>query len=497
MKRYFRLTTTSAMAMLLTASILGMSFMLVIDKEAEPQAEKVTATGATGLNTPDAGISSVMNTYFSTNGDSSIDMLSTTAVGIGMPSNKYYGEDGSSLGRLIVCTAADYVNVYDEMDSESAVNGKIYRYAVATLVAQEAGWCKVVSGDVAGYVKEDDFLFGKEAEALEDKTYKLDAVVDTDELTLRAGRSTEETALCILAPDSAHRIIDDSNEEGYNPDMWTKVHVKGVGEGYVMSCYIRVDEGRRYAISTEAEKAAAAEIEEGLDEAQYREAKWLAERLEREEAQKLAFEIARRECERAQEAMYDAAAAAENADPAAAYEAAYAAEDAAHEARYAASQTSDEDWHTAQEYADEAAGYVADAWYFVEQAEINEANYIAWQNSMNLRYSVVDYACSFAGWLPYVSGGASLSSGADCSGFVYAIYSEFGYELPRGSNQQSYAGYSVSLAEILPGDIIVYPGHVGIYVGDGLKVHAPYPGQTVTINSMYFMTILDVRRIID
>lgn len=116
--------------------------------------------------------------------------------------------------------------------------------------------------------------------------------------------------------------------------------------------------------------------------------------------------------------------------------------------------------------------------------------------TMALRWEVANYACSFAGWLPYVWGSHSLEYGADCSGFTSAVYAQFGYSLSCDSEVQSRQGYSVPLSEILPGDIIVYSGHVAMYVGDGLKVHAPYPGTVVTIDSAYYTTILDVRRII-
>ena len=114
-----------------------------------------------------------------------------------------------------------------------------------------------------------------------------------------------------------------------------------------------------------------------------------------------------------------------------------------------------------------------------------------------LRQEIVSYACSFAGWLPYVHGGSSLTSGVDCSGFTAAIYAHFGYSLSHSSSVQSTQGRSVSLSEIQPGDIVVYSGHVALYIGGGQIVHAPGSGRTVTIASLYIMNILDVRRIIE
>ena len=80
--------------------------------------------------------------------------------------------------------------------------------------------------------------------------------------------------------------------------------------------------------------------------------------------------------------------------------------------------------------------------------------------------SVVDYATQFVG-NPYVWGGTSLTNGADCSGFVQSVYSNFGVSLPRTSYEQQNAGTEVSYADAQPGDLICYGGHVAIYMGGG------------------------------
>ena len=85
--------------------------------------------------------------------------------------------------------------------------------------------------------------------------------------------------------------------------------------------------------------------------------------------------------------------------------------------------------------------------------------------------SVVSYATQFVG-NPYVWGGTSLTSGADCSGFVQSVYANFGVSLPRTSYEQQNAGYEVSYADAQPGDLICYGGHVAIYMGNGQIVHA-------------------------
>ena len=64
---------------------------------------------------------------------------------------------------------------------------------------------------------------------------------------------------------------------------------------------------------------------------------------------------------------------------------------------------------------------------------------------------------------PYVYGGNSLTNGTDCSGFVHLIYAACGISTPRDSNSLAGGGRAVSESEMLPGDVVCYYGHVGIY----------------------------------
>ena len=110
--------------------------------------------------------------------------------------------------------------------------------------------------------------------------------------------------------------------------------------------------------------------------------------------------------------------------------------------------------------------------------------------------SVVDYATQFVG-NPYVWGGTSLTNGADCSGFVQSVYSNFGVSLPRTSYEQQNAGTEVSYADAQPGDLICYGGHVAIYMGNGQIVHASNSRDGIKIsNNAAYRTILSVRRLV-
>lgn len=87
---------------------------------------------------------------------------------------------------------------------------------------------------------------------------------------------------------------------------------------------------------------------------------------------------------------------------------------------------------------------------------------------------VVGIARQYVG-TPYVFGGAS-PSGFDCSGFTQYVFRQIGVNLPRSSAAQRNAGTIVSASEAQPGDLVWWPGHIGIYTGNGNHIAARNPG---------------------
>lgn len=109
--------------------------------------------------------------------------------------------------------------------------------------------------------------------------------------------------------------------------------------------------------------------------------------------------------------------------------------------------------------------------------------------------AIVDYACQFIG-NPYVWGGTSLTDGADCSGFVQSVFAHFGISLPRTTWDMENVGTPVSYDQAIAGDIILYDGHVGIYMGDGQIVNAINSSRGIGILPATYTSIITVRRLI-
>ncbi|MFE6333828.1 NlpC/P60 family protein [Streptomyces sp. NPDC057798] len=89
---------------------------------------------------------------------------------------------------------------------------------------------------------------------------------------------------------------------------------------------------------------------------------------------------------------------------------------------------------------------------------------------------------------PYVWGATGPDS-YDCSGLTQAAWNAAGISLPRTTYDQVNAGTTVSLANALPGDLVFFYDdvtHVGIYIGNGMMIHAPKPGTYVREESVYY-----------
>lgn len=117
------------------------------------------------------------------------------------------------------------------------------------------------------------------------------------------------------------------------------------------------------------------------------------------------------------------------------------------------------------------------------------------------RSDLVNFACQFVG-NPYVWGGTSLTHGCDCSGFTQTIMGKYGVSLPRVSREQAKTGVKVSSENIKPGDLIFYANrrgvvnHVGIYIGNGQVVNAASRRSGIRIYRWNYRTPVAIRNVL-
>lgn len=316
---------------------------------------------------------------------------------------------------IAITQCENYVNIRREPSKTAEVEGKIYNNSAAhieaTLTNDDGIWYKVHSGSCNGYIKAEYFLTGAEAEEYAPSVSTMYATVNTETLRLRARPSLDSETVSLLSADEKYRVVGTDGE-------FYKISIDDDLTGYVFGDYVKITIKYKEAISIEEEQAELARLAE----------------LERQ--RRLAEEAA-------EKARIEASKAASRA----------AASKAKEKTKSSTSSTrSSSSTKSTTEYTGSvgsSAGSVSDA-----------------------RRSLCDYAESWVGVTPYRMGGTSLTSGADCSGFVQQIFKRFGISLSRDSTSQRGDGEHISADEMRPGDLVCYSGHIAIYIGDGTVVHA-------------------------
>jgi peptidoglycan DL-endopeptidase CwlO len=99
--------------------------------------------------------------------------------------------------------------------------------------------------------------------------------------------------------------------------------------------------------------------------------------------------------------------------------------------------------------------------------------------------SPVETALAYHG-IPYVWGGAT-PAGFDCSGLMMYVFAQHGVQLPHYSGSQFQMGEKIDLAAIQPNDVVFFGSpvhHVGMYVGGGYFIEAPFTGSYVRISRL-------------
>lgn len=108
------------------------------------------------------------------------------------------------------------------------------------------------------------------------------------------------------------------------------------------------------------------------------------------------------------------------------------------------------------------------------------------QSEIEILTQLLETAAAYLG-IPYVWAGDRPSTGFDCSGFTAYVYAQHGVHLPHYSGSQAQMGTPVQPQDIRPGDLLAFGWpvyHVGIYIGEGLFIHAPRTGDVVRISRL-------------
>ncbi len=347
----------------------------------------------------------------------------------------------SPYANLGVSIADNYVNVRSEPSTDSEVVGKLYRGCAADILEYlEGDWVKIQSGDVKGYIASNYLAIGRDAEAMVDEFATQYATVDTQTLRVRKEMSVDSEILTLVPLGETYPVVKDYGE-------WVEI-VLGSDEetgadftGFLSKDYIKMTVEFKFAISVEEEQRILREQQE-------------AERAEAERKAKLAQEKAERE-----EAARKAAEEKKN------------------------NNSGSKNTSSSNNSKNDSPSYSG--------------------SHSELRNEIIEYAQKFVG-NRYVWGGESLTKGADCSGFVQAVYADFGYYIPRVSRDQAAsAGKKVSESDMLPGDLVFYANsrgsvnHVAMYIGNGKIVHAANSRQGIIRSNVKYRDIYCVRRIVN
>lgn len=113
---------------------------------------------------------------------------------------------------------------------------------------------------------------------------------------------------------------------------------------------------------------------------------------------------------------------------------------------------------------------------------------------------IISYALQFVG-NPYVYGKSSLTRGTDCSGFTMSVFKQFGYSLPHNAAAQMQSSNKIAKDQLDAGDLIFYGsgsscGHVALYIGNGMVVHASNPSVGITVSRYDYRASIGYGRVL-
>ena len=454
----------------------------------------ITAFGSTNLETSSslAGITVAMNNYYASNEEpekalsealESIEIPQASSAGGSLQgSSEKTAESGGSAETKSTSSAYDdiaiskisgHVNIRSGANTSSEVLGKIYNDSAArildTVEGEDGTWYEIQSGSVKGYIKAEYFVTGKEAEEKAKAVgTEYGTVVGTPTLRLRQSPDLTSKTLTLLAEGASYVVLEEEGD-------FLKVAVDSDLEGYVYKEYMKTEVEMPQAVSNEEEAEKKAQEEQLKKEAQ----EAMKELEEAKEAQKAKATTAAAETVKEtqkettqQETTKKETTAAQtvgiiDANP-----------EKGEDQTVAAPTTQKETQKETEKSTQENKGPGSDS----GSSDVDSAT----------RNAVIAYAKQFLG-NPYKYGGTSLTNGADCSGFVISVFSQFGIRTARSSRDQAGKGREIPVDSVQPGDLLFYASggyinHVGIYIGGGQIIHASNPSTGICLAPSNYRT---------
>ncbi len=433
--------------------------------------------------------------------------------------------------------ADDYINVRAAGYAEADVVGTLRNNDAVYIEEVDAdGWYKIRSGNVEGYVAGYLIATGDEAAAVAQTTAYTYAQVGAESLNVRADASEDAEVVDMVGPTSDLEVVEDLGN-------WVKVVTENGVYGYVSADYVSTEtvyptgetvqeqserEEAEYLAAVaqqeaEAQAAAAAAAQAQAEAEAALVASMSPEVLALYQAYLAAQEAAMHPVDEADAAAkaqaavdaynaYIAACNGKTPQPAPTTDTTESATDddeeyvdASDDDEYVDAsdddgsdddeyvEAADDEEYTDEEDLEDGEDDGEDGDLYVDAADDEEEETTPTASSGNsIGAQIAAYATQFVG-NPYVYGGASLTGGADCSGFTMAVFANFGIGLPHNAAAQSGCGRSVSLSDLQPGDLLFYDngggiGHVTLYIGGGQVVHASSPETGIKISAYNYRT---------
>ena len=161
--------------------------------------------------------------------DANISMEKEELIAFAKKSAKAEKKEEST---LVMAKVNEFVNMRREADQDAEKVGVLYKDCGGDIVEQKAGWTKVKSGDVTGWIKNDYLYFGEEAKELAKDVGMLTAYSETETLRVRMDADIQSGVLGLLANGEAVEAIAEEGD-------WVSVNYEGT-KGYVAREYVKV-----------------------------------------------------------------------------------------------------------------------------------------------------------------------------------------------------------------------------------------------------------------